>query len=156
MKNKGFTLIETLATLIILSILFMIAVPSITTLVNKVNENRIKEDAETFIQLAKHYVEKHIEFEVESDETEYLYLTKDCDDNKCIDMNKLSDEYEEGREEPADPSVPEGPKEQEGSYVTISDCEFNDTDVYECAYSVNLTNNKLTATGGEGNISVQK
>ena len=73
-----------------------------------------------------------------------MYLIKDCDDNKCIDMNKLSDEYEAGREE------------QEGSYVTISDCKFNDTDVYECTYFVNLTNNKLTATGEEGNISVQK
>lgn len=143
MKNKGFTLIETLATLIILSILFMIAVPSITTLVNKVNENRIKEDAETFIQLAKHYVEKHIDFEVKSDKTEYLYLIRDCDDDKCIDMNKLSDEYEEGKKGP------------EGSYVTVSGCEFNN-DIYKCTYFVNLTNNKLTATGEEGNISVQK
>lgn len=143
MKNKGFTLIETLATLIILSILFMIAVPSITTLVNRVNENRIKEDAETFIQLAKHYVEKHIEFEVESGKEKYLYLKKDCNGNECIDMNKLSDEYEEGKE---------GPK---GSYVTVINCEFRN-DIYECTYSVNLTNNKLIATGGEGSVSVKK
>lgn len=150
MKNKGFTLIETLATLIILSILFMIAVPSITTLVNKVNENRIKEDAETFIQLAKHYVEKHIEFEEGT-----ILLKKDCNGYKCIDMNKLSDEYEEGREEPADPSVPEGQKEQKGSYVTVSGCEFNN-DIYECTYFVNLTNNKLKASNEKGEIKVEE
>lgn len=138
MKNKGFTLIETLATLIILSILFMIAVPSITTLVNKVNENRIKEDAETFIQLAKHYVEKHIEFEGGT-----ILLKKDCNGNECIDMNKLSDEYEEGKKGP------------EGSYVTVSGCEFNN-DIYECTYFVNLTNNKLKASNEKGEIKVEE
>ena len=58
MKNdKGFTLVETIAVIIILGVVLSIAVPSITNVVKSTNKNRMISDAETFISEVKEYVE---------------------------------------------------------------------------------------------------
>ena len=56
-NNKGFTLVETIAVIIILGIVLSIAVPSITNVVKSTNKNRMISDAETFISEVKEYVE---------------------------------------------------------------------------------------------------
>ena len=56
-NNKGFTLVETIAVIIILGIVLSIAVPSITNVVKSTNKNRMISDAETFVSEVKEYVE---------------------------------------------------------------------------------------------------
>lgn len=56
-NNKGFTLVETIAVVIILGVVLSIAVPSITNVVKSTNKNRMISDAETFISEVKEYVE---------------------------------------------------------------------------------------------------
>lgn len=56
-NNKGFTLAETIAVIIILGVVLSIAVPSITNVVKSTNKNRMISDAETFISEVKEYVE---------------------------------------------------------------------------------------------------
>ena len=56
-NNKGFTLVETTAVIIILGVVLSIAVPSITNVVKSTNKNRMISDAETFISEVKEYVE---------------------------------------------------------------------------------------------------
>ena len=58
MKNKkGFTLVETLAVIILLGVILMIAVPSINNVVDRNNKRRLKEAAEMFVVLAKQKLE---------------------------------------------------------------------------------------------------
>lgn len=56
-NNKGFTLVETIAVIIILGVVLSIAVPSITNVVKSTNKSRMISDAETFISEVKEYVE---------------------------------------------------------------------------------------------------
>ena len=56
-NNKGFTLVQTIAVIIILGVVLSIAVPSITNVVKSTNKNRMISDAETFISEVKEYVE---------------------------------------------------------------------------------------------------
>lgn len=56
-NNKGFTLVETIAVIIILGVVLSIALPSITNVVKSTNKNRMISDAETFISEVKEYVE---------------------------------------------------------------------------------------------------
>ena len=56
-NNKGFTLVETIAVIIILGVILSIAVPSITNVVKSTNKNRMISDAETFVSEVKEYVE---------------------------------------------------------------------------------------------------
>lgn len=56
-NNKGFTLVETIAVIIILGVILSIAVPSITNVVKSTNKNRMISDAETFASKAKEMYE---------------------------------------------------------------------------------------------------
>lgn len=56
-NNKGFTLVETIAVIIILGVVLSIAVPSITNVVKSTNKNRMISDAETFASKAKEMYE---------------------------------------------------------------------------------------------------
>lgn len=68
-NNSGFTLIETIAVIIILGIVLTIAVPTITNVVKKTNEKRMIEDAELFISIVKEKVESDT---TGTTETKYL------------------------------------------------------------------------------------
>ena len=133
MNNRAFTLVETLAVIILLGVIMSIAIPSINNAMDSANKRRIKEDAEMFIILAKEYVETHKDF----NGGEIIICNKD-DTSNCIDGDKLSDTY--------------NTKE---SKVTV--CEYNENDIYVCdIYSVHLENNKYIASGKEGSINVNK
>lgn len=59
MKNKGFTMIELLATLVILSIIMLIAVPRVTTILSQNKKQTFINDAKKFISLAEQEARKH-------------------------------------------------------------------------------------------------
>ena len=133
MNNRAFTLVETLAVIILLGVIMSIAIPSINNAMDSANKRRIKEDAEMFIILAKEYVETHKDF----NGGEITICNKD-DTSNCIDGDKLSDTYDTGE-------------------VTVSGCNYKDNDIYVCdSYFVNLKNNKYIASGKEGSINVNK
>lgn len=149
MNNRAFTLVETLAVIILLGVIMSIAIPSINNAMDSANKRRIKEDAEMFIILAKEYVETHKDFYVEThkdfNDGEITICNKD-DTSNCIDGDKLSDTY--------------NTKE---SKVIVNGCQYNDNDndndndIYVCdSYSVHLENNKYIASGKEENINVSK
>lgn len=131
MNNRAFTLVETLAVIILLGVIMSIAIPSINNAMDSANKRRIKEDAEMFIILAKEYVETHKDF----NGGEIIICNKDVTSN-CIDGDKLSDTY--------------NTKE---SKVTVKKCKYNENDI---CYSVHLENNKYIATDEEGSINVSK
>lgn len=132
MNNRAFTLVETLAVIILLGVIISIAIPSINNAMDSANKRRIKEDAEMFIILAKEYVETHKDF----NGGEITICNKGVTSN-CIDGDKLSDTYGIG-------------------VVTVSECEYKDNDIYVCnSYSVKLENNKYRAISEEGRINVE-
>lgn len=135
MNNRAFTLVETLAAIILLGVIMSIAIPSINNAMNSANKRRIKEDAEMFIILAKEYVETHKDFNGGE-----ITICNKGDTSNCIDGDKLSDTYD-----------------TTNSKVTVSDCKYNNNDIYVCySYSVQLENNKYIASGKEENINVSK
>ena len=91
MKNKkGFTLVETLAVIILLGVILMIAVPSINNVVNRNNKRRLKEAAEMFVVLAKQKLETDTSIEYPtSDNVVVLFLNS-------IDINQLQNIVGEG------------------------------------------------------------
>lgn len=74
-SKKGFTLVETLAVIILLGVILGIAVPSITNVVSRNNRRRLKEAAEMFVVLAKEKLETDTSIEYPADgEVVVLYL----------------------------------------------------------------------------------
>ena len=55
-KNKGFTLVEVIATMTILGIIMLLAIPNITGVIEKNRAKTYVEDAKKFIALAKYKV----------------------------------------------------------------------------------------------------
>lgn len=53
MKNKGFTMVELLATIVILGVIMLIAVPSVTSVLTKNKKQTFIDDAKIFIALAE-------------------------------------------------------------------------------------------------------
>lgn len=58
MKKNGFTLVELLATIVIIGIVLTVAVPNIIGLSNKVRNGYLIDDAKKFIALVKYEVNK--------------------------------------------------------------------------------------------------
>lgn len=141
MNNRAFTLVETLAVIILLGVIMSIAIPSINNAMDSANKRRIKEDAEMFIILAKEYVETHKDFNGgEITNVGEITICNKGDTSNCIDGDKLSDTYD-----------------TTNSKVTVKNCEYNNNDIYVCdSYSVELKNNKYEAKGKEGSINVNK
>ena len=158
MNNRAFTLVETLAVIILLGVIMSIAIPSINNAMDSANKRRIKEDAEMFIILAKEYVETHKDF----NGRKITNCNKGGTSN-CIDGNKLSDTYDiticnmGGTSNCIDGNKLSDTYDTTNSKVTASDCEYNNNDIYVCdSYSVHLENNKYEAKGEEGSINVNK
>lgn len=59
MKNKGFTMIELLATIVILGVIMMIAVPSVTSILSKNKKQTFLNDAKKFIALSEQEARKN-------------------------------------------------------------------------------------------------
>ena len=58
-NNKGFTLVELLATLVVLGIIMAIAVPNVVSVVQKNRQKNLIEDGKKMISLAQYYVSKN-------------------------------------------------------------------------------------------------
>lgn len=90
-NNKGFTLVETIAVIIILGVILSIAVPSITNVVKSTNKNRMISDAETFISEVKEYVESDT---IGNTSKEYITLD-DIKDKTKLSKSPYGEEYKE-------------------------------------------------------------
>ena len=91
MKNdKGFTLVETIAVIIILGVVLSIAVPSITNVVKSTNKNRMISDAETFISEVKEYVESDTIGNTPSDNK---YTLEDIKGKTKLSKSPYGEEY---------------------------------------------------------------
>lgn len=136
MKNiKGFTLVEVLATIVILGILLLIAVPSVSKLQETSNIRQIEADAKIFVEL----VRQKIESDTSYDGSEHTL------ELKKVDMTKLSSsEYD-----------------KDSSFVKAYNCDYQASDVYTCTmFEVLLENDNYKANGTVDdttvNISVSK
>lgn len=125
-NNKGFTLVETIAVIIILGVVLSIAVPSITNVVKSTNKNRMISDAETFISEVKEYVESDTIGNTPSDKK---YTLEDIKGKTKLSKSPYGEEYDKN------------------SYVEIK----NDN-----SYNVCLTDGNYKATGKSGEIEVEE
>ena len=57
LKNRGFTLVELLAMLVVLGILMAVTIPNITGILNQSKENIIKEDVNKMVDFTKVKIE---------------------------------------------------------------------------------------------------
>ena len=89
-NNKGFTLVETIAVIIILGVILSIAVPSITNVVKSTNKNRMISDAETFISEVKEYVESDTIGNTPSDNK---YTLEDIKGKTKLSKSPYGEEY---------------------------------------------------------------
>ncbi len=88
MKNNGFTLIELLATILILALIMLIAVPNVMSTIDKNKQDTYVEDAKKMITLA--------EYKIRSDTTIPLPTSGNC---IIIPLNSLDlSEFSEGPE----------------------------------------------------------
>ena len=130
MNNKGFTLAEAIASIVILSILLLIAVPSVNELNIKIRKKQMLEDGETFKNLVRNKINGDTTIDIGNTQKGYFTL-------KSVDSNKLTlsdyDQY---------------------SYVLVKGCAYKQ-DVYVCAeYKVYMKNNKYKLLNENGNIKL--
>ena len=134
MKNiKGFTLVEVLATIVILGILLMVAVPSVSKLQETSNIRQIEADAKIFVELVRQKIESDTSLKIDN--------TNNVFSLSSIDVTKLSSsEY------------------SASSSVTVDkdSCKYDDvTDIYQCTeFEVNLESDTYKATGTVNSSSV--
>lgn len=74
MKNKGFTLVELLAVLIILAILFVISVPLMTEILDQSKNTLYKKQIDTILDGTYDYSLKHINYLPKNNNTSYITL----------------------------------------------------------------------------------
>lgn len=128
MNNKGFTLAEAIASIVILSILLLIAVPSVNELNIKIRKKQMLEDGETFKNLVRNKINGDTTIDIGNTQKGYFTL-------KSVDSNKLT----------LSGYAP-------NSYVLVKDCAYKQ-DVYVCAeYKVYMKNNKYKLLNENGNI----
>ena len=127
MNNKGFTLAEAIASIVILSILLLIAVPSVNELNIKIRKRQMLDDGETFKNLVRN--------KINGDTTIDITSGKGFFNLKSVDSNKLTlSDYDQD------------------SYVLVKGCAYKQ-DVYACAeYEVYMKNIKYDLLNENGNI----
>lgn len=102
MKNNGFTLIELLATILILALIMIIAVPNVMSTIDKNKQDTYVEDAKKMITLA--------EYKIRSDTTIPLPTSGNC---IIVPLNSLDlSDFNEGPEG--------GSYDLENSYVLVA------------------------------------
>lgn len=94
-NNKGFTLVELLASIAILAIISLIAVPSILSISDKNKKEVYVNDTKRLISIAKYEANKHAEKKelLNSTGLYYYQVYEDCiskyDDNPCLSTNDI-------------------------------------------------------------------
>lgn len=128
MNNKGFTLAEAIASIVILSILLLIAVPSVNELNIKIRKKQMLEDGETFKNLVRNKINGDTTIDIGNTQEGYFTL-------KSVDSNKLTlSDYDQN------------------SYVLVKGCAYNQ-DVYACTeYEVYMKNIKYNLSNHDGKI----
>lgn len=130
MNNKGFTLAEAIASIVILSILLLIAVPSVNELNKKIRKRQMQEDGKTFINLVRNKINGDTTIDIGTTQIGYFTL-------KSVDSNKLTlSDYDQN------------------SYVQVEGCGYEDEDdVYSCnTYKVYMKNTKYNLSNNDGMI----
>ena len=122
MSRKGFTLIELLATILILSLIMLVAVPNVMSTIDKNKRDTYVEDAKKMITLAEYKVRSNTNIELPSNGNCIVILMKALD---------LSD-FNEGPEG--------GSYDLENSYVVIG--RTGNTYEYAAAIVENYGENK--------------
>lgn len=123
-NNSGFTLIETIAVIIILGIVLTIAVPTITNVVKRTNEKRMIEDAELFISIVKEKVES----DTMGDIKEKYYLNDI--NSSTIKESPFGGEYNSG-----------------ASYVKVNDSDYT-VCLTDGTYNASGTNSSIKVEKG--------
>ncbi len=128
MNNKGFTLAEAIASIVILSILLLIAVPSVNELNKKIRKRQMLDDGETFKNLVRNKINGDTTIDIGTTQIGYFTL-------KSVDSNKLTlSDYDQD------------------SYVQVEGCGYED-DVYSCnTYKVYMKNTKYNLSNHDGKI----
>lgn len=120
MNNKGFTLVELLATISLLAVLTMIAVPNIIGIVNRNKNKTYVEDAKKLVSLAEYKIRTNPELK-----------PSNARESQCLYMSTL------GKSD-FDTTAPNGGKYNEDlSYVKVQMIRNNDNSV-SLKYSVTL------------------
>lgn len=95
MKDKGFTLIETIAVFVLLGILLTIAVPSITAIMDLSKKRNFAEDARRFIVMVKSEVEKNTEIEYPAKGLSKYFLLSDFNKKGDFKTSPYNTKYNE-------------------------------------------------------------
>ena len=83
MKNKGFTLIEILSTIVVIGIISVITVPTVLGVIKKARMAAYKDSAYGYIEAAKVYLASHIDEVTEEEEIYFI-----CDGESCKYKNE--------------------------------------------------------------------
>lgn len=123
MNNKGFTLVELLATISLLAVLTMIAVPNIIGIVNRNKNKTYVEDAKKLVSLAEYKIRTNPELK-----------PSNAEESQCLYMSTL------GKSD-FDTTAPNGGKYNEDlSYVKVQ--MISNGDSWSLKYSVVLVEEK--------------
>lgn len=123
MNNKGFTLVELLATISLLAVLTMIAVPNIIGIVNRNKNKTYVEDAKKLVSLAEYKIRTNPELK-----------PSNAGESQCLYMSTL------GKSD-FDTTAPNGGKYNEDlSYVKVQ--MISNGDSWSLKYSVVLVEEK--------------
>ena len=94
MKNKGFTLVELLAMLVVLGVLMTVAIPNIAGILNNQKKNNLKSDVTTMLETAKIKISKN-SLMVKPQDGECIGFSLDyLNDNDNINLGPKGGSYE--------------------------------------------------------------
>lgn len=127
MNKRGFTLIELLASIIILSIIMLIAVPSTLNILDRSRKQQYLSDAKKMLTLAEGYIRSHEEIEYPKDNEVLVLKINTINDGSLVED-------------------PEGNPYSDESFVTVS--KKNDGLNFKYEYKVHLLGVKGTNTRG--------
>ena len=90
LNNKGFTLVEILAVIVILGILTAITIPTVTTIIEKNTQDNIKNLEKTIISAAKMYISDN-RYEIKLDSNTTCSNTITERNIKSINANQITE-----------------------------------------------------------------
>lgn len=127
MKEKGFTLVELLAVIVILAIILAIAIPSITGIVDSQRKNAFESHIKMII--------KNVEYKLLDDTEEFNAATVKVSDLGGDDDQFVADKFSVTIEEDGSIKVTAiAAKGKKFSGCCVTDATFNEVDVKDANY----------------------